>query len=304
MSPFTSLIKLNHLNRIELYDIHHDFDDEAVVNFLKLHDSVYHTIREVKVGGPDDLGRSTQSGVIRILQAPKTVKVLDMIEWREAIKYLDQIPTQHLETLLLGNVRTAIAEDSTPSNNSNNGDEQMEEGEEEQQHPQIQTLQRCRQLRELRMPVLIDDLFKWAVHERHQRLEHVPPCCASQCLPSRYQWNYGPDPVQLENVHLSGTSTGPLISTLIQVVDAFRDSIQVLQSTSWMDSTETLSCCLNLSWTWQLPQLQVLDLQGEIACRFRRSSGTTATLFPQLQELKLVGDWGLRDDSLPDIHFY
>ncbi|KAG0368173.1 hypothetical protein BC939DRAFT_463463 [Gamsiella multidivaricata] len=279
-----SLSKLNRLYRVELYDIHHDFDVEAVVSFFTLHDRTYDTIREVKVGGPNDLGRWSHPGVIQILQALRTVKLLDMIEWREATKYLDQIPTRHLETLLLGNVRmtTIQGSDSVTMSNANNDDNttsntanEEEEDEEGQQHPQIQALQRCRQLRELRMPVLIDGLFEWAVQERQHRVESISP---STCPSPRVSRTYAsfhylreddPSPVRLENVHLSGTSTGPLISTLIHVVDAFRDSIQVLQSTSWMDSTETLSCCLNLSWTWCLPQLQVLDLQGEIAFRFR-----------------------------------
>ncbi|KAG0315618.1 hypothetical protein BGZ99_007346 [Dissophora globulifera] len=275
-SDLPPLSELYCLQRIELYDIHHKFDSVAIVDFLKLHDSAYHTIREIKIGGPDDLGRSTHSGVIQVLQALRTVKVLDMIEWREAIQFLDQIPTIHLEILLLGNVRMT-AEEVTAQSNVTQDDDEAEE--KEQQHPQIQTLMRSRRLRELRMPVLIDGLFRWAVQERRQRLRHTMPH-SSPCIsltPSTSakpsspppRWDYGPNPMPLEKVYLSGTSTGPLISTLIDVADAFRDSIRVLQSTSWMDSTETLSCCLSLSWTWHLPQLQVLDLQGEIAYRFR-----------------------------------
>ncbi|KAF9157139.1 hypothetical protein BGX20_004108, partial [Mortierella sp. AD010] len=380
------LCKLKHLHRIELYDIYHGIDVDAVVDFLKMHDRIYNSIREIKVGGPDDLGRSSHPDVIQIIQSLKTIKVLDMTEWREAIKHMDQIPTKHLETLLLGNVRMTTLKNTEPSALPPEGDNNELLGGKEgiQLHPEIQALQRCRLLRELRMPVLIEGLFEWAVHERQQKAEapssSSPIPYVSPLTKTAPYWDGGRDPLaQLENVHLSGTVTGPLISTLTHVVDAFRDSIQVLQSNSWVDSTETLTFCLNLSWAWCLPQLQVLDLQGEIAHRFRiqslqhcpllrilrltllhyvtpassveladcsiqcqrcicegggigdgecnscgqqlrplsladyfcpesdsgtmppcssRSRQMRPVLFPRLQELKLVGDWGLRDESL------
>ncbi|KAF9899993.1 hypothetical protein EC991_008049, partial [Linnemannia zychae] len=152
--------------------------------------------------------------------------------------------------------------------------------------PQIWALQQCRRLRKLRMPVLVDGLFKWAVHERQVRLDSFsrPPLfwSPSSALPN---WVDGPSPVQLENIHLSGSSTGPLISTLLHVVDAFRDSLQVLQSTSWIDMTETGSCGQSLAWTWCLPNLQVLDLQGEVAYRFKIQSLESC---PQLCILRLT----------------
>ncbi|KAF8966853.1 hypothetical protein BGZ46_000283 [Entomortierella lignicola] len=274
--------KLTHLHRIELYDIHHGIDVEAVVEFLRLHDQSYNTIREIKVGGPDDLGRSSHPDLVQILQCLKTVKVLDMIEWREAIRYLNQIPTSHLQTLLLGNVRMATMQHAEPPvslsgdlENGSNGSLEDEEGD--RQHPQVQALQSCRKLRELRMPVLIEGLFEWAVYERRQKVEASPSSRSilytSSLEKAPPYWDHGREPlVQLENVHLSGTGTGPLISTLVHVVDAFRDSIQVLQSNSWIDSTEVLTCCLSLSWTWCLPHLQLLDLQGEISYRLRIQS--------------------------------
>ncbi|KAG0009730.1 hypothetical protein BGZ80_002125, partial [Entomortierella chlamydospora] len=276
------LCKLKHLHRIELYDIYHGIDVDAVVDFLKMHDRIYNSIREIKVGGPDDLGRSSHPDVIQIIQSLKTIKVLDMTEWREALKHMDQIPTKHLETLLLGNVRMTTLQNTEPSalpsSDSEGDSNELLGGEEENQlRPEIQALQRCRLLRELRMPVLIEGLFEWAVHERRQKAEAPPSSSSipyvSPLTKTAPYWDHGRDPLaQLENVHLSGTVTGPLISTLTHVVDAFRDSIQVLQSNSWVDSTETLTFCLNLSWTWCLPQLQVLDLQGEIAHRFRIQS--------------------------------
>lgn len=248
--------KLSRLSRLELFDVHYDFDLEAVIDFLRTHDQVYGTIREIKVGGPDDLGRWTPPGLIRILQSLKRVKVLDMTDWREAIKYLDMIPTKHLETLLLGNVRMTTL--NSGGSSTEPGTEQPPDSESEnQEDPQIRTLKSCRRLKELRMPVLIDGLFKWAVQDRKRR----------QRLAG--QWVYGPEPVHIQVVHLSGSNTGPLVSTLVDVVDAFRDSLQTLQSTSWSDMAETLSCCQPLTWNWCLPHLQVLDLQGEIACRFK-----------------------------------
>ncbi|KAI9239962.1 MAG: hypothetical protein BYD32DRAFT_459308 [Podila humilis] len=248
--------KLSRLSRLELFDVHYDFDLEAVIDFLRTHDQVYGTIREIKVGGPDDLGRWTPPGLIRILQSLKRVKVLDMTDWREAIKYLDMIPTKHLETLLLGNVRMTTL--NSGGSSTEPGTEQLLDSESEnQEDPQIRALKSCRRLKELRMPVLIDGLFKWAVQDRKRR----------QRLAG--QWVYGPDPVHIQVVHLSGSNTGPLVSTLVDVTDAFRDSLQTLQSTSWSDMAETLSCCQPLTWNWCLPRLQVLDLQGEIACRFK-----------------------------------
>ncbi|KAF9119634.1 hypothetical protein BGW39_000162 [Mortierella sp. 14UC] len=291
--------RLRHLTRIELHDIHHRFDEEAVVEFLTSHSQMYDTIREVKIGGPNDIGKSTAPGVVRILSSLRKVKVLDMTEWREAIKYLDMMPTQHLETLLLGNVR--MTKNNHPDTLGVEEQQQLlqQQEQEQQQHqqqsddmdedkedPQIWALQQCRRLRELRMPVLVDGLFEWAVHERQVRLGSIsrPPLSwsPSSALPN---WVDGPSPVQLENIHLSGSSTGPLISTLLHVVDAFRDSLQVLQSTSWIDMTETGSCGQSLAWTWCLPNLQVLDLQGEVAYRFKVQSLESC---PQLRVLRLT----------------
>ncbi|KAF9914944.1 hypothetical protein BX616_007248 [Lobosporangium transversale] len=343
--PLPQLSQLSSLYRIELYDIYHGIDVEVVVRFLRLHDQIYHTIREVKVGGVDDVGRSSDPGVITILYSLKTVRVLDMVEWREAIRYMNQIPTKHLESLLLGNVRMANHESvepsmqgvtglsSMPSTNADtstvngnmgssspedgtadgseiigDGSEEDEEGEyeeKERSHPQIQALQRCRRLRVLRMPVLVNGLFGWAVKERRQwqldlasrnKIALIPVNThgeenghLSKLRSLEPYWgnkNGHRRPVQLENVHLSGTSTGPLMSTLIHVVDAFRDSLQVLQSTSWMDSTEAplYACCLSLSWAWCLPQLEVLDLQGEVAYRFQIQ---TLQYCPKLRVLRL-----------------
>ncbi|KAG0360947.1 hypothetical protein BG005_009546 [Podila minutissima] len=247
--------KLSRLSRLELFDVHYEFDLEAVIDFLQTHDQIYGTIREIKVGGPDDLGRSTPSGLIRILQSLKRLKVLDMTDWREAIKYLDMIPTKHLETLLLGNVRMTTL--NSGGSTTGTETEQQSAVTEDQEDPQIRTLKRCRRLKELRMPVLVDNLFEWAVQDRKRRQRLVG------------QWVYGPEPVHIQVVHLSGSNTGPLVSTLVDVADAFRDSLQTLQSTSWSDMAETLSCCQPLTWNWCLPRLQVLDLQGEIACRFK-----------------------------------
>ncbi|KAK5799495.1 hypothetical protein F5H01DRAFT_86574 [Linnemannia elongata] len=287
--------RLRHLTRIEFHDIHHKFDEEAVVDFLTSHSRTYDTIREVKIGGPNDIGKSTAPRVVRILSCLRKVKVLDMTEWREAIKYLDMIPTQHLETLLLGNVRMT----NNPTEISEMEQQQQQQQQQHQQHsyavddeqqhkedPQILALQQCRRLRELRMPVLVDGLFEWAVQERQIRLGSFSRPSLSWSSSSELPyWVDGPSPVQLENVHLSGSSTGPLISTLLHVVDAFRDSLKVLQSTSWIDSTETGSCSQSLAWTWCLPNLQVLDLQGEIAYRFKIQSLESC---PQLRVLRLT----------------
>lgn len=278
-------ICLRHLTRIEFHDIHHKFDEEAVVDFLTSHSRTYDTIREVKIGGPNDVGKSTAPRVVRILSCLRKVRVLDMTEWREAIKYLDMIPTQHLETLLLGNVRMT----SEMEHQQQQQQQQSEEVNDEQHHkedPQILALQQCRRLRELRMPVLVDGLFEWAIQERQSRLGSFSRPSLSWSSSSELpQWIDGPSPVQLENVHLSGSSTGPLISTLLHVVDAFRDSLQILQSNSWIDSTETGSCSQSLAWTWCLPNLQALDLQGEIAYRFRIQSLESC---PQLRVLRLT----------------
>ncbi|KAF9081824.1 hypothetical protein BGX23_000407, partial [Mortierella sp. AD031] len=327
--------RLRHLYRIELHDIHHKFDAETVVDFLTSHSQTYDTIREVKIGGPNDVGKSTAPGVVRILSCLRKVKVLDMTEWREAIKYLDMIPTQHLETLLLGNVRMTVNSQAEDHQNDNEDEQQQDEHKED---PQTWALQHCRRLKEVRMPVLVEGLFEWAVQERQTRLGSFSRPPLSWCSPSPAQpyWIDGPSPVQLENIHLSGSSTGPLISTLLHVVDAFRDSLKVLQSTSWIDSTETGSCGLSLAWSWRLPSLQVLDLQGEIAYRFRilslescpqlrvlrltlphsflplpssssssvsptttgSSAGPGTTVLAEHEEFKLVGDWGLTDESL------
>ncbi|KAF9430391.1 60S acidic ribosomal protein P2 [Podila epigama] len=288
--------RLSHLCRLELLDIHYKFDVEAIVDFLCTHERVYGTLREIKIGGPDDMGRSSLPGLIRILQSVQAIRVLDMTHWREAIKYLDMIPTRSLETLLLGNVRMTTLNSSTSSNGDGSGNDhgvlleqpqpqsniqhqsQVQEQDQEQQEqqqqedPQIQTLKKCRRLKELRMPVLVDGLFEWAVEERNQRRRG-----------QRY-WGEFPEPMELESVHLSGSNTGPLVPTLVHVVDAFRDTLQTLQSMSWSDMAETLPNDQSLSWHWRLPRLQVLDLQGEIAFRFKTQALEHC---PELRVLRL-----------------
>ncbi|KAG0051574.1 hypothetical protein BGZ83_003547 [Gryganskiella cystojenkinii] len=313
------LCQLRHLHRIEFYDIHFDFDIEVVVEFLKAHDQAYHTIREIKIGGPDDVAKSTHPGLIQVIQSVRTLKVLDMTEWREATKFLDMIPTRHLETLLLGNVRMAgnvpedQAQEATETGTANTAEAAAAEDEnsEPRCHPQIEALQQCRHLKELKMPVLIDGLLEWAVQERARRVERSVvsqcPCLYASTSPFSYRsrsmfslssspspspaysfstarWDDGPRPVELERVNLSGTSSGPLMSTLVHVMDAFRDSIQTLQGTSWVDSTEVLYCEQSLSWAWMLPKLELLDLQGDVAHRFRLGS---LRYCPQLRVLRL-----------------
>ncbi|KAF9923232.1 hypothetical protein FBU30_006680 [Linnemannia zychae] len=233
----------------------------------------YDTIREVKIGGPNDVGKWSAPGVVSILLCLKKIRVLDMTEWREAINYLDMIPTQDLKTLLLGDVRMTY-----------NRSESM--GSDQHHDTQIWALQNCRQLQELRMPVLIDGLFEWAVQERKSRLDSYSQSTHPRSFFSTTSdWIDDLAPVQLKNIHLTGSCTSPLITTLLHVVDAFRDSIQVLQSTSWIDSTETRSYNQSLAWTWCLPNLHVLDLQGEIAYLFRIQSLESC---PQLRVLRLV----------------
>ncbi|GJJ76547.1 hypothetical protein EMPS_08906 [Entomortierella parvispora] len=291
------LCQLRHLHRIELFDIHFAFDVDVVVEFLKAHDQAYHTIRELKIGGPDDVGKSTHPELIRVIQSVRTLKVLDMIEWREATKYLDMIPTRHLESLLLGTVRMAgnVAEElqngATIQDAPMDAETNASPGSVSEPlcHPQIQALQQCRHLKELKMPVLIDGLLEWAVQERAKRIERAvctgPRSCSRPFLYSlASRWDDGPRPVRLERVNLSGTSSGPLTSTLIHVMDAFRDSVHTLQGTSWVDSTEVLFSQQSLGWTWMLPRLEVLDLQGDVAHQFLLRS---LQFCPQLRILRL-----------------
>ncbi|KAG0020992.1 hypothetical protein BGZ80_003247 [Entomortierella chlamydospora] len=281
--------RLKNLVRLELTEIPYDCKIEPILEFIRVHDFMHKSLREIKIKGRDDLNRNLERNhtqLVRLVQAMRTPQVVDARNWREAILVLHQIPYECLRTLLLGMA------DMPPSN-----------------IPVADYLEQCVYLEELRMPVRDEKLFAWAIDRGGNVLAPRPlrpmpsmtaiasasletlampitmgsPAIAATSPPllnppwhlrhhSHSEWDDIEDRqgiARIKSLELSGED-GCLIPVLRDAVDAFRDSLEILkaQSLATMMTTDPIHNSLTLTWSWMLSRLTVLDLEGEVASAF------------------------------------
>ncbi|KAI1311906.1 hypothetical protein EDD11_003268 [Mortierella claussenii] len=306
--------QLRSLVRLELSEIPYGCKIEPILEFIRVHDAIHHTLREIKIKGSEDLNRHlepTHSQLVRLVQAMRTPYVIDARHWREAILVMDQLPHECLRTLLLGMA------DMPPS-----------------YILVAEYLSECSTLEELRMPVRDENVFAWASEarrvaglDRHHhgdlRSKSVPPSAGSKLslskststafsslaslssssassssisLPSPWQLrnHYHPEWHEFEekratpsivSLELCGEDRC-LIPALRDAIDGFRDSLESLkaQSLAIMMTTIPVLNFMTLTWSWPLTRLAVLDLEGEVASAFDLS---VLRLCPALTTLRL-----------------
>ncbi|KAK3823666.1 MAG: hypothetical protein JOS17DRAFT_752994 [Linnemannia elongata] len=276
------LQELRNLVRLELSEIPYGCKIEPVLEFIRVHDAVHGTLKEIKIKGGEDLNHHlepTHKQLVRLVQAMRTAQVVDARHWKEAISVLDDIPVDCLRTLILGLI-------DMPPNNISASD----------------YLQRCAYLEELRMPVRDDKLFAWAVLERKKlQLDHRPSLSRSNSAfasgtstlayapwippPSPWQWGQHQHHYQewssldqpfgvprMRSLELFGEDQ-VLMPAVRDAVDAFRETLESLKVMSMATmSRESIYTTVPLSWSWPLSKLSILDLEGEAALAFEFSA--------------------------------
>ncbi|KAG0045560.1 hypothetical protein BGZ83_009238 [Gryganskiella cystojenkinii] len=133
---------------------------EPVLEFIRVHDALHHTLREIKIKGKDDQSNGgsvdqSHKDLVRLVQAMRTPEAVDARHWQEAMLVLDQIPVESLRSLLLGWSHQSSDRFVTVKTLVNTVSDY---------------LQTCRQLKELRIAVNDEKMFRWAVHERQEML--------------------------------------------------------------------------------------------------------------------------------------
>ncbi|KAG0373556.1 hypothetical protein BGX24_011554 [Mortierella sp. AD032] len=275
------LQELRNLARLELSEIPYGCKIEPVLEFIRVHDTVHGTLKEIKIKGGEDLNHHlepTHKQLVRIVQAMRTAQVVDARHWKEAILVLDAIPVDCLRTLILG-----LAD--MPPNNISASD----------------YLQQCAYLEELRMPVRDDRLFAWAVKKRKKmKLDQqrpslsmsnatftsssaltyhprwIPPTSPWQLRQHSYQeWSSLDQPPglpRMRSLELFGEDR-VLMPAVQDAVDAFRESLESLKVMSMATmSKESIYTTMPLNWLWPLSKLSTLDLEGEAALAFEFSA--------------------------------
>ncbi|GJJ70169.1 hypothetical protein EMPS_02518 [Entomortierella parvispora] len=223
---------------------------EPLLEFIRVHDAVHRTLREIKIKGKDDQSNKTineaHKGLVRLVQAMRTPEVVDARHWREAILVLEQIPVESLKSLLLGwsngsDTRAFPAAYMSRTSFVN------------------EYLARCRVLEDLRMAVHDEEMFQWAVVERrkmaaamtgkgrglgghsHNRATQNQPLSKisfrqrgnsasggeAHHNESRRQGSLPP----LRSIDLCGENSF-LIPAFINAMDAFRDTLETLKGVS------------------------------------------------------------------------
>ncbi|KAG0229527.1 hypothetical protein BGW42_001555 [Actinomortierella wolfii] len=250
---------LSSLTRIELYGISSGGNGqstplpslEPTLEFIRVHDAIHSTLREIKIGGSYDYGLErnySRMRLIRVIQAMRTPQVVDARHWREANLIIDQIPVECLRELYLdfGEMPPNKFQGSL-------------------------FLQRCRYLERLRIPVINQNLFKWAADWRHTGIQ--PPIVAALQQQDDEEAYYDVDRrlsrpprfPRLRSVDLTGEDY-VLIPALKHVMDAFRDTIESIEATTL--AHQYPGACqytdLRLRWTWTLRALRELVLVGEV----------------------------------------
>lgn len=276
-----SIQHLHNLVRLELSEIAFGCKVEPILEFIRVHDAMHNTLREIKIKSLEEATlhyEPTHTQLVRIVQAMRNPQVVDARHWREAIMVLDQIPVDCLKTLLLG-----LAE--MPPN----------------QIATSEFLAQCVFLENVRMPVRDSQLFQWAVKARRKttltgstigggpRHSMVPYYAApfvgttpsmayltsgplSPWAHSYTDWLTGEEhfgPAPLKSVELCGEDRA-LIPALKDAIDAFRDSLEQIKgiSLTLLMSRVTVNIMNTLSWSWPMEQLSMIDLEGEVALAF------------------------------------
>ncbi|KAF9277570.1 hypothetical protein BGZ68_009193 [Mortierella alpina] len=244
---------------------------EELVAWIRKHDNMHGTLRELQLGGSTMTDGNYEQGhfshLVQLPQAVRTLSTLDTRSWREAWSMVDEIPVENLSRLV------------------------MDYGEGEPPKAGYGFLFRCKELKVLDLYVAAPDTFVGlsnAYRARHH-VGLVSPIDHSETTLEResatiMDANLCPPPV--ERLYLSGHHTN-LRNALEDAAVGLSQTLRILKATSMTRHKVTVP-----SLTWgrplldiQMPFLQELQLQGDIALEFHFS---LLRCCPQLQSLKLL----------------
>ncbi|KAF9973899.1 hypothetical protein BGZ73_002827 [Actinomortierella ambigua] len=256
---------LSSLTRIELYGINgggsgghngtalamHQPSLEPTLEFIRVHDAIHSTLREIKLGGSYDYGSTRNyalTRLIRVVQAMRTPQVVDVRHWREANLVIDQIPVDSLHELYLGFAELPPM-----------------------YFAGAEYLQQCRYLERLRMPVIDQDLFKWAAEWRRTGVQPRTVALLQQQDDEDDDVGVGTGnrcqrrPPRLRSVDLTGEDR-VLIPVLKDVMSGFRDTIESIQATTLaLEFSDVFHFSpMRLRWAWTIRTLRELILEGEV----------------------------------------
>ncbi|KAF9994255.1 hypothetical protein BGZ80_000623 [Entomortierella chlamydospora] len=256
------------LRRLEIHDVINMTTSgvDALVEWIKLHDDIHGTLRELRMGGVAEYGRSSEEGdmkdLVRLPQAFKTLVALDTSSWSEGWSMIDQTPLESLERLI------------------------MDYGEGQAPESKVDFLLRCRSLRILDLFVPEQDIFQGVVRlfrSLHQPAFYQPGVTSGEPLKVTPGEQVCIPPI--ERLYISGDHLN-LRNALEDAAVGLSKSLRVLKGTSLARQD-----VVKPSLTWgqpfetHMPFLSELQLQGDITLEFHFS---LLRCCPNLMSLKLL----------------
>ncbi|KAF9169107.1 hypothetical protein BGX21_010961 [Mortierella sp. AD011] len=254
------------LRRLEIHDVINMTTSgvDALVEWIKFHNDIHGTLRELRLGGVAEYGRSSEDmkDLVRLPQAFKTLVALDTSFWSEGWSMIDQIPLESLERLI------------------------MDYGEGRAPESKVDFLLRCRSLRILDLFVPEADTFQGVVRlfrSLHQPTSYQPEVVSGEplkvtpgeqvCIPPIERLYISGDHLNLRNA-MEDAAVGLSKSLRVLKVTSLARQNVVKPSLTWGQPSET-----------HMPFLSDLQLQGDITLEFHFS---LLRCCPNLISLKLL----------------
>ncbi|KAG0249714.1 hypothetical protein BG011_009003 [Mortierella polycephala] len=262
MQVFNNAIPLlPNLRRLEIHHIH-DLSESAlneVVEWVKTHNKMHGTLRELQLGGSTDFGEYDvchQQELVQIPQAFQSLCVLSTRSWSKAWAMIDQIPLESLDRLA------------------------MDYGDADEHRHDFNFLLRCRSLKVLDIFVPASDTFECVAELFMPQYEFdsdvlsvSPPLSLSPLMlnPKTAAVASSAMLPPVERLYISGDHIN-LRNALEDAAVGLSQSLRILKATS-VTRYEVLAPSL----TWarplpiQMPFLCELQLQGDIGLEFHFS---------------------------------
>ncbi|KAF9904050.1 hypothetical protein BX616_001412 [Lobosporangium transversale] len=242
------------LKRLEIHHIKRVTPQvlSELVEWIKEHDRVHGTLRELQIGGLTglmDMEISDQSSLKELVQLPqafRTLRALDTRSWREAWSMIDSIPVEGLDRLVMDYGEGQTTKDTTSF------------------------LLRCRSLKVLDLFIPGPDTFQGIAKLYGARFmdQHQGSVSEKRSIGQAEQFHIP----SVERLYISGNHLN-LRNALDDAAVGFCQSLRVLKATSMVRQSVPKP---TLTWGRPLlqihmPFLQELQLQGDIALEFHFS---------------------------------
>ncbi|KAF9190127.1 hypothetical protein BGZ51_008916 [Haplosporangium sp. Z 767] len=231
------LLNAQCLTRLELYVITDESDIDVLIEFITAHDQRWGSIREIKLQGT-----GSKHDPVRLVQCLSQPRLVDLSEWYHPVARLDRIASESLETLYLRTRERSPSEISTSF------------------------LESCRSLRSLGMHITDPDIFKPFVLERTGGSKHSSRGYGNSSHGPGDKEHGNGDRMPLSHINFGGEEPA-LATCLADAVSAFQETLEEITAGSWVFA-EHSERHVPLAWTFSLPLLTRLDLQGQIVLAF------------------------------------